>query len=83
MIKRLFNVLVLTLAMNFVAIAAGVGWLYRSKHLDHERAIAIRDILFPKPVHDAPTTWPTQNPRVAPEKRPSVMSATLSPAPCP
>ena len=28
-------------------------------------------------------TWPMQKPRVAPEKRPSVISATLSPIPCP
>src|SRR5580765_2252382 len=28
-------------------------------------------------------TWPMQKPRVAPEKRPSVMSATLPPVPCP
>ena len=28
-------------------------------------------------------TWPTVNPRVAPEKRPSVMSATESPRPAP
>ena len=28
-------------------------------------------------------TWPTMNPRVAPEKRPSVTSATLSPRPAP
>ena len=28
-------------------------------------------------------TWPTQKPRVAPEKRPSVMSATFLPMPWP
>ena len=28
-------------------------------------------------------TWPTQKPRVAPEKRPSVISATLPPMPWP
>ena len=28
-------------------------------------------------------TWPMQKPRVAPEKRPSVISATLSPMPWP
>ncbi len=28
-------------------------------------------------------TWPTQKPRVPPEKRPSVISATFSPTPCP
>jgi hypothetical protein len=28
-------------------------------------------------------TWPTISPRVAPEKRPSVTSATLSPSPAP
>ena len=28
-------------------------------------------------------TWPTISPRVAPEKRPSVTSATVSPSPAP
>lgn len=41
-------------------------------------------LIFPWPPTAASgPTWPTQKPRVAPEKRPSVMSATLSPIPWP
>src|SRR4030081_711016 len=36
----------------------------------------------PPPAAPGPT-WPMQTPRVAPENRPSVMSAILPPMPCP
>jgi len=55
--KRLFNVLMLILAINFVAIAGGVGWLVQSKHVDREKFAAIREIVFPKKT-DAPATQP-------------------------
>ena len=41
--KKLWNILVMALAVNFVALLAGVGYLYQSKRLDRERALAIRD----------------------------------------
>jgi hypothetical protein len=67
--KRLFNVLVLTLAMNFLAIAGLVGWLYQSKRLDREKVHAIREILFPTQLEDAPTTQPTAGPTTQPVMR--------------
>ena len=65
--KKLFQVLALTLALNFLAIAGGVGWLYSSKKLDREKVIAIKDILFPVPVPEEPpvelqTADPTTQP---------------------
>jgi flagellar motility protein MotE (MotC chaperone) len=45
--KKLWNILVLALAVNFVALLAGVGYLYQSKRLDRERVRAIRELLFP------------------------------------
>jgi hypothetical protein len=45
--KRLWNVLVLTLALNFVTLAAAFGYLYRTANLDREKIQAIREILFP------------------------------------
>ena len=45
--KKLWNILVLALAVNFVAVLAGVGYLYRTKRLDRERVAAIRELLFP------------------------------------
>jgi hypothetical protein len=56
--KKLFNVLALVLAVNFLAVAGGVGWLYQSRHLDRERIGAIREILFPTKAI-APTTQPS------------------------
>lgn len=58
--KRLWNVLVLTLAMNFLAVAGGAGWLYQSGRLDRDRVTKVREILFPAPVPaDAATTRPS------------------------
>lgn len=58
--KKLWNILVLALAVNFVALLAGVGYLYQSKRLDRERVRAIREMLFPPPPPaDAATTQPS------------------------
>lgn len=57
--KKLFNVLVFTLAMNFLALAAAVAWLHQTKRLDRDKVLTIREILFPAPV---PTTQPATQP---------------------
>jgi len=58
--KKLFNVIILLLAINFIAIGAGVGYLKSTGHLDRDRVMAIKDILFPPPAPEAaPTTQPT------------------------
>jgi len=51
--KKLWNVLVLTLAVNFLALAGVVGWLRQEGRLDREKIEAIKAVLFP------PTTQPT------------------------
>lgn len=61
--KNLFNALVLMLALNFLAVAGGAGWLYQSGHLDRAKVLAIRDLVFPPPAPpatqpSAPTTQP-------------------------
>src|SRR5215203_2461383 len=57
--KKLFNVIVLMLAINFIAVGAGVGYLKSTGHLDRERVMAIKDILFPQSAAEAaPTTQP-------------------------
>lgn len=57
--KKLFNVIILMLAINFIAIGAGVGYLRSSGHLDRARVMAIKDILFPPATAEtAPTTQP-------------------------
>lgn len=47
--KRLWNVLVLTLALNFLAVAGGAGWLWSRGAIDREKVQAVRQILFPAP----------------------------------
>ena len=67
--KKLFNVIVLTLAMNFIAVAGLVGWLYQDKRLDREKILAIKEILYPKPVEEKPTTQPAADPTTQPVMR--------------
>jgi hypothetical protein len=52
--KKVFSVLALMLAVNFLAVAGGVGWLFQSRHLDKQRLIAIKTLVFPPPAPDAP-----------------------------
>jgi hypothetical protein len=64
MIKNLYHVLLLTLAINFLALAGGVGWLYKDGRLGQEQVAQIKQILYPPavpPPADAepdPTTRP-------------------------
>jgi flagellar motility protein MotE (MotC chaperone) len=63
-VKKLLNVLVLTLALNFLLLAGGVGYLYRTGKLDRAKVLAIREMLFPPPAPATtqPTTKPTTQP---------------------
>jgi flagellar motility protein MotE (MotC chaperone) len=45
--KKLFSVIMITLALNFLAAAAGVGWLWQSGKLDKDKVHAIKEIVFP------------------------------------
>lgn len=51
--KRIFDVLMITLALNFLAAAGGVGWLWKTGKLDKDKVQAIREMVFPT---TAPTT---------------------------
>jgi hypothetical protein len=51
--------LALTLALNFLAAAGGVAWLFQSHHLDRLRVHAIKDLVFPPEQPPAPATQPT------------------------
>jgi hypothetical protein len=66
--KKLATVLMVTLALNFLALASGAGWLYKQGKLDKEKVLAIKEILFPKPV-DEPTTQPSEQPTTQPIMR--------------
>jgi flagellar motility protein MotE (MotC chaperone) len=64
--KKIWDVLVLTLAVNFLAVVALVGWMYQSGHVDKDRLTKIKEVLFaqpatqpaPQPAADA-TTQPS------------------------
>ncbi|HXE53035.1 MAG TPA: hypothetical protein VN541_08475 [Tepidisphaeraceae bacterium] len=67
--KRLWDVLVLTLALNFLVVAGATGWLYQGGRLDKSNIAKIKEVLFPPPpaqvaqtqpaVSSDPTTQPT------------------------
>ena len=52
--KRLWNVFVLTLAVNFVAVVVAVAYLYNDGRLDRARIDGIRALLYPPPAPPAP-----------------------------
>ena len=56
--KKLLNVLALTLAINFLVIAGVVAYLYRDGRLDRARIAAIKEILYPPPPVEAPASQP-------------------------
>ena len=64
---RFLRVIAYVLALNFLVTAGGASWLWRSGHLDRDRASQIKDILFP-----APTTQPTVVAAQGPTTEPSL-----------
>lgn len=50
MIGRLTTAIVIVLALNFLLVAGGVGYLAGTGKLDRAKMDAVREILFPKPV---------------------------------
>jgi flagellar motility protein MotE (MotC chaperone) len=57
--KRLFSVLILTLALNFLALCGTVGYLFKSGRLDKAKITKVREIIFPPP-GAASTTRPSE-----------------------
>lgn len=57
MIKKLMGVIVGVLALNFLAVSGGVGYLVATKKLDKEKVQVIRQIII-----GAPTTAPSTQP---------------------
>jgi flagellar motility protein MotE (MotC chaperone) len=65
-VKKLFNVLMLALATNFLLVAGVVGYLWKTQRLDRDKAHAIREILFPPNEAGNATTQPTTQPATRP-----------------
>jgi hypothetical protein len=58
--KKLFSVVTALLAINFLAIAGGVGYLVQSKKLTKDSIAKIKDIVMAHPESAAPTTQPAE-----------------------
>jgi hypothetical protein len=70
--KKLFLILVFTLALNFLGVAGGVGYLFQSGQLNKAKIAQIKDIVFSKP---APPAAP---PATAAPSRDAVSRISLS-----
>jgi flagellar motility protein MotE (MotC chaperone) len=64
--KKLWNVFVLTLAVNFLAVAVGVGYLYNDGRLDRKRLDAIKAVLYPPPATQPAASRPADDARPEP-----------------
>ena len=64
--KKLWNVFVLTLAVNFIAVAVGVGYLYNDGRLDRKRIDAIKAVLYPPPATQPAASQPADESRPEP-----------------
>jgi hypothetical protein len=64
--KKLFHLLTLVLALNFLAAAGVATWIVRTRHVDHDKVMAIKEILFPS---TAPTTQPVADATTQPSMR--------------
>jgi flagellar motility protein MotE (MotC chaperone) len=60
--KKLFLVLVLTLALNFLGLAGGVGYLFQSGQLNKAKIKQIRDVVFAPPA-PSPLSQPGPAPK--------------------
>src|SRR4051794_23327417 len=68
--KKLFHVLILVLAVNFLAAAGGVGFLFGSGKLDKNKVGAIHEMLFaPPPAPEVVTTQPATQPATQPTSK--------------
>ena len=63
--KKLWNVFVLTLAVNFVAIAGAVAYLYKDGRLGRKQVDAIKAVLYPPPATQPAASQPAE--KSAPE----------------
>jgi hypothetical protein len=66
MIKRLLAVIMLTLAVNFLAAAGGIAWLWNQGKLNREKVTAIKEIVFKQAQEQAPTSQPSGDPTTQP-----------------
>lgn len=57
--KKLGGVIVLTLAINFLALAGGIAYLFQTNKLDRAKVLAIKEMIFAPPPVDPASTQPS------------------------
>jgi len=65
-VKKLGGVIVLTLAINFLAAAGGIGYLFQSGKLDRAKISTIKELVFAPPPVSSATTQPSTQPTTKP-----------------
>jgi hypothetical protein len=58
--KKLWNVFVITLAVNFLAVVVAVGYLYGDGRLDRRRIDGIKALLYPPPATQPAASQPVE-----------------------
>ena len=64
--KKLGVVIVMTLALNFLAAAGGIAYLFQSGQLDRAKVLSIKELVFAPPAVSAATTQPATQPTTKP-----------------
>lgn len=59
--KKLGGAIILTLALNFLAVAGTIGYLFQAGKLDRAKVLAIKEMVFAPPPAEAPTTQPAES----------------------
>lgn len=67
--KKLFSAIVIVLAINFLALAGGAGYLFKMGKLDREKVMAIKEMLFPATPPEGATTQPSADATTQPVDR--------------
>jgi hypothetical protein len=65
MAKKLINVVMLVLALNFIVAAGGTAWVVKSGHVDRDKLRALKAVLYP------PDSQPSTEPAAASTTQPS------------
>jgi flagellar motility protein MotE (MotC chaperone) len=76
--KKLLTVIAWTLALNFLAAAGGVAYLFRTQKLDHDKIAQIKTLVFPPASQPAPAIDDTRDPTTQPTLKLEQMLAQVS-----
>ena len=67
--KKIFFVLILTVALNFLALAGGVGYLFQSGRLNKAKIGQLKDVVFGEPAPPPAAPQPGATPKQTADSR--------------